>query len=459
MVGNNGSADRRRLPALPIEKPPPQDLRAEQALIGSVLLSMGERLPDVRAIISGPQEFAGPGYTLIWDTVCRMADNGQVLDLVTVRDALASAGMENAETPLREAIEEVGSEANAVHYARVVHEKYVWRERMAAHHAAAQAAASCNAESHTKAVKTLDALGGCQGELSTWSTAAELIASAEFKAGMKPVSSGYFGLDGVLRGGFRPGCLYVLAARTGDAKSMLACNIARRVALNGVCVLFFKLEERPIEAVWRMTAAAARAPFDLLLDGNAFTSAHAHRFEEGAGIMNALPIRMSGVRSIDAIERQAQMHRDRGGGFIIIDQASHIRVPDRAVGYEQTTEASARLQELADRVSLPIVLVSQVTRNAAQKTDDDEHLSIHDLRNTGTLENDAAGVILIDKVRKPEGPEYGAVSDLLYLHILVGKNRYGCRTKPDEPIRLAFFPAECRIENVREPTFDYGGEP
>ena len=76
-----------------------------------------------------------------------------------------------------------------------------------------------------------------------------------------------------------------------------------------------------------------------------------------------------------------------------------------------------------------------------------DHLSIHDLRDSGCIENDAAAVILVDRVRRQDGPIYSGSELVRYLQILIGKNRYGVTTDPEQPLELAWWPRTCRIED------------
>ena len=100
---------------------------------------------------------------------------------------------------------------------------------------------------------------------------------------------------------------------------------------------------------------------------------------------------------------------------------------------------------LAADLHVPIVVVCQINRLAARSR---EHLSVNDLRDSGAIENDAAGVILIDRIREPDGPSWSASAPVRYLDIIIGKNRYGPTTDPKKPLTLVWWPSLCRIEDV-----------
>lgn len=285
-----------------------------------------------------------------------------------------------------------------------------------------------------------------------WLTIAEVFALPVYGQGLPTVTSGFATIDAALHGGFRPESLYIIAGRTGSAKSTLALNIARRAALEGVCVLVFKLEESPVEAVWRIHAAAAQVNMVRLLDGAKLATDERQKLIDGWHLIRELPIRISDQRNIVDIERIAELHTADSGRLVLIDQLSMIDFPGTAVGYERATEISGWLRLLARRLRVPIVLVAQVNRPASKGK---ERLSCTDLRDSGALENDAAAVLLIDRVRAADVPRWH--TNPFTLEIVVGKNRYGRATRDDDsPLELHWWPWCCRIEDAAPPQ---GGTP
>lgn len=283
-----------------------------------------------------------------------------------------------------------------------------------------------------------------------WWTIAEIAKLPQYGEGLTPVSSGYCAIDSALRGGFRPESLYIVAGKTGSAKSTLALNIVRRAALSDCSVLLCKLEESSMEAVWRMHAAAAQVDFARLLQGAKLATDERSQLIDGYRLIRDLPIRISDQRNLDALERISAAHVESGGQLIVIDQLSMIDAPGLPIGYERATEISNRLRLLARRLSVPILLVCQVNRPASMKGAKNERLTCNDLRDSGALENDAAAVLLIDRVREPDCPRWH--TDPLTLEIVIGKNRYGRATRPtDDPLELLWWPQCCRIEDAARP--------
>lgn len=280
-----------------------------------------------------------------------------------------------------------------------------------------------------------------------WLSISEIGSLPQYREGLPTVTTGFETLNAALHGGLRPESMYIIAGRTGSAKSTLALNIARRSALDGNSVLLLKLEESPVEAVWQLHAAASQVSLSKLMDGATLLVQERQALIDGWSLIRHLPIRISDARHIDAVERIAMEHAQSDGNIIVIDQLSMIDVPDLRIGYEKATAISNRLRLLARTVHMPIVLVSQVNRPASKS---ESRLSCNDLRDSGCLENDAAAVFLIDKVREPDGPRWG--NDPLTLEIIIGKNRYGRSTRPDDdPLKLRWWPSICRIEDPVPP--------
>lgn len=278
-----------------------------------------------------------------------------------------------------------------------------------------------------------------------WLTIADIGKDPNYRRGLPPVTTGFVGLDSALRGGFRPECMYVLAGRTGSAKTTLGLNIGRRAAQVGINTLVFKLEESPLETMWRMHAAASSVPLIHLLDGTPQNEPERQALADGFQLLRGLPLRISNERDIDDIERVTAQHVIQRGQLVIIDQLSMIRVGDAEVGFAQATEASNRLRLVAVSHRIPILLIAQVNRAAARDTE--ERLTCHDLRDSGCIENDAAGVILINNARDAAGPSPWKLPRTL--EILIAKNRYGPITKADDtPVELHWYPAICRVEDL-----------
>jgi KaiC/GvpD/RAD55 family RecA-like ATPase len=276
-----------------------------------------------------------------------------------------------------------------------------------------------------------------------WFTVRDIGNRPTYRMGVPPIATGYHEIDEMLHGGLRPESVYILAGRTGGAKSTLALNIARQVALSGHSVLVFKLEESLIEAVQRLHSAASQVPLNILLDGAQTADKEARdALTDGWSLIRDLPLVLSDARELSSIKRIARAHAEAGGKLIVLDQFSMVTAESAEPGYSLATHVSNSLRILARELRIAILAVAQVNRPASKSK---EPLSCNDLRDSGCIENDAAGVILIDGVRKPEGQQYDPIR---YLQLSIGKNRYGAITRSkDELLELLWYPKICRIED------------
>lgn len=270
----------------------------------------------------------------------------------------------------------------------------------------------------------------------------DVLDDARYEDGFPAIPTGYDVLDRELGGGFRQESLFVLAGRTGAAKSTMALNIARRVALDGHRVLVLKLEESPREAVYRLHAAASQVPLRILLNGaSAVRESLAPRLDDARKLLGGLPLYFSDVRTLSAIRSVSAEFANGGGELVVIDQFSIIIVEENLGAYERATAISNALRLLARDLHVPILVVAQVNREAAKA---ERALTANALRDSGSIENDAAAVILIDKATELERPPAAPLSRTLDL--LIAKNRYGQRTDPDHPLQFTWWPETCRIE-------------
>ena len=281
-----------------------------------------------------------------------------------------------------------------------------------------------------------------------WITTSALMDRPAYRRGLTTVSTEFEAINWALGGGFIAGFVYIVAGRTGSAKSMLVANMARLMGLAQVSVLLFTLEDGPQLAVWRMHAASANVPLRVLLDGATGDGRDIQSLRESAGTIRDLPVKLADCRELVDIVRVIELHAADGGQIVLLDQISKIRtsgLPNTAGTYERVSEISEALRVTALKCDLPIVSVCQVNRTASKGK---EKLEISDLRDSGQLEQDAAGVLLLDKATTPptvsgQPPEFCTL-----LPVRVGKNRFG---PAGQKIELIWYPRISRIDD--DPNF------
>lgn len=412
----------------------PQDLEAERALLGCMMVNR-EAFTAMKRDDGG--WFLGAGHRDIFEALYDLRDADVAIDLITLRNHLEKAGrleVAGGAEYLVQCAEGVPSPANAMYYARIVAEKACLRELISAANSIATDAhdpgtdASDVLNRASERVAAVTARAGGDLLLSppppAWLSPKEIMDDPAYAKGLALVSTSYSALDDALLGGFRVG-VTILASRTGGAKSQTASNMARRMALDGESVLLFALEDSPRITTWRMHAATAHTPIGILLNGISGHGPGIDAIRDAYAVLFDLPVRLSDVRELSDIVQVIRQHALANGAVVIIDQVSKVEtreLPGAATQYERVNEISERLRCVAVECGLPIVLVSQVNREAGKR---DGELELHDLRDSGMLEQDAVAVLLINKPTKPPHSSEQPAPYSRLLPIKVAKNRFG----------------------------------
>ena len=281
-----------------------------------------------------------------------------------------------------------------------------------------------------------------------WIMPAAILDGPGYHRGLKVIPTGLECLDRVLGGGFVAGFTYIIAARTGGAKSTLVTNLARFMGLSQVSTLLFSLEDGCQLSTWRMHAASANVPLRVLLNGATGDGPAIQALRESVDVIRDLTVKLSDVREITDIVRTIELHASDGGEMVLLDQVSKVRtsgLANSASTYERMSEISESLRLAALQCKLPIVLASQVNRKASMAK---EPLGINDLRDSGALEQDAAGVLLLDKATDAPTVAGQPPQFCKLLPVTVGKNRFG---SAGQKVELIWYPRINRIDD--DPSF------
>jgi KaiC/GvpD/RAD55 family RecA-like ATPase len=283
-----------------------------------------------------------------------------------------------------------------------------------------------------------------------WKSADQIVADDGYLCGLRHVTTGFRGLDRILAGnaaesgGLVAGGLYFVAGRTGSGKSTLLVNIARLMDLDGQVVLFFTLEDSLRVAMWRVHSAMAQVPSWEFLRG--LDGRHGPARDAVSSTMDAISmmsIRMTDVRDLHQMTRLIEQHAATGGTVVIVDQISKIIVPEFTNHFERASAASEGLRRMAQEIDIPIIVASQVNRQASRDGGD---IGINDLRDSGQLEQDAVGVLLVQERLSPPSCD-GKIVDAAMLPIDVGKNRFG---PVGERVELCWHTRIARIDDGLE---------
>lgn len=393
---------------------PPQDVDAEMACLGSMLTSP-QAIPAAMAIVSG-KEFYRPAHRLIFTAITHLFGGGGEVDPVLVASELATRGKlanVGGAPYLLSLIQQVPSATNVGYYAKIVARKAKLRTLVETGVRWQQLGYSdtttdeelglvvAQAEEFLRGVQSPSDEGVMFGDLAeqwqTWSQNPDDIITTPWPE-----------LSEVLGGGFRKGKLYVIAGRPGSGKSMGGLNIATHIAELGLPVTVFSLEMAKLEVAGRLLASGAWASYGEIFrkQMKKETSQRVSEYIHSNQAMQLEVVDRAGI----TVEQIVAHIRSRRPAAVFIDYCQLITASFRGDRREAIDHITRSLKICASDTHTAIILASQVNRNGA-----DRMPTIADLRESGSIENDADCVMLLH--REDEGS--GTVK------INVGKNRDG----------------------------------
>ena len=423
--GNNSAR------AVEFERTPPQDLVAEQSVLGGMLLSK-DAIADVVEIIK-ERDFYRPAHELIYDAILDLYGRGDPADPVTVvaeltkRGDIARAG---GAPYLHTLISSVPTAANAGYYARIVRDRAILRRLV-------EAGTKIVQLGYSEEGDVDDAVDSAQAEVyqvtesrmsEDYIQLSQLLPAAldeieAISAGVtrEGVMTGFKDLD-ALTNGFHAGNMVVLAARPGVGKSTLGLDIARHASIrNGDTSVIFSLEMSRSEITMRMLSAEARVGLNNIRSGS-LSDEEWGRLAKRMGEISEAPLFIDDSANLSLMEIRAKARRLKQRHnlkLIVIDylqlMTSGKKVENRQ---QEVSEFSRNLKLLAKELNVPIIAISQLNRSPEQRSDKKPMLS--DLRESGSIEQDADVVILLHRDEMYDSQSRSGEADLI-----VAKHRNG----------------------------------
>ena len=413
---------------------PPQDLPAEQSVLGAMLLSR-HAIDPATDVLQG-RDFYRPAHELIFDTIWSLAQRGEPADAITVaaelkrRGELARVG---GAPYLHTLVAGVPIASNVDFYAEIVREKAILRrlvevgQKIAQLGYAEQGEITDIVDRAQAEVLDVDGSNNAEdyrtvGDLMDF-TIDEIDAIQKRDGVMAGVPSGFPELDKFTTG-FRPGQMIVVAARPGVGKSTLGLDFCRAASIKSdMSSAIFSLEMTGAEIAMRLLSAEAKVGIHLMRGGgmgkrdwDAISRAMPKVQSANIVIDDSPNLTMPEIRS--KARRIKKMH---GLDFMVIDylqlMTSGKRVENRQV---EVSEFSRQIKLLAKELEVPIVAISQLNRGSEQRTDKTPQLS--DLRESGSIEQDADIVMLLNR---PDAHSAGESDRPGEADIIIAKNRSG----------------------------------
>jgi replicative DNA helicase len=424
------------------DRTPPHDMLAEQSALGGMLLSK-DAVADVVESVRGV-DFYIPKHEIIFDAILSLYSHGEPTDVITVTDELIKTGelsRAGGADYLHTLTRLVPTAANAGFYASIVAERALLRRLVEAGTRIVQMGYAGEGE-------VLDLVNTAQAEIygvtgSTTAedyvplneavgTAFEEIEAANGTDGkMVGVPTGFAEMDD-LTNGFHGGQLIIVAARPALGKSTLALDFARAASIgNDQPSIFFSLEMGRSEIAMRLLAAEASVPLQSMRKGTV-DQRDWNKLAAVRGRINDAPLYIDDSPNMTLVEIRAKCRRLKqrvGLKLVVIDSLQLMTSGKRVESRQQeVSEFSRALKLLAKELQVPVIALSQLNRGPEQRAD--KMPAISDLRESGSLEQDADMVILLhrESAYEKDNPRAGEAD------LIVAKHRNG----PTRTVTVAF---------------------
>ena len=432
----------------------PQNIEAEKSVLAACMLNQ-EAVVELATLLK-PENFFRPAHQRIFAGVLDLYTRNKPVDPISLADNLQAAGQLEAiggRSYLVELADNTFSLTNWHNHAQIVKRTSILRELI---YASAQInALAYDAPDDLDAVveeaeKTLFNVTEKRVS-STFSKMDKLLGDAfeeitrlaEQKTHMAGVPTGFKDVDDLFHG-LRGGDLVILAARPGVGKTSFALNLAVNSAKAGTTVAFLSLEMSASQLVQRILCSEARVNLSKVRSGNV-QEADWGAIADACGTLANLELYIDDTPSLSILELRAKARRelrDKKQGLIIVDYLQLMQPPqtrrdgNRAV---EVGEISRGLKVLAKEMDMPVIALSQLSRQVEMRGKKRPMLS--DLRESGSIEQDADIVMFIDRSMDEMEAESDGRPDLGTAELIVAKHRNG----PTRDIKLAFNPEYTRF--------------
>ena len=430
----------------------PHDDVAEQSVLGGMLLSK-DAIADVVESLRA-SDFYKPAHETIYEAILSLYGHGSPADAITVADELKKRGeltRVGSAAYLHTLIASVPTAANAQYYAEIVKEHAIMRRLIEAGTKIAQLGYANETEVDAlvdQAQAEIYAVtdGNAKEDYVSFSealeaTMREIDANSNRPDGVYGVPTDFLELD-ELTGGLHGGQMIVIAARPGVGKSTLALDIARSAAIHHhMATVFFSLEMSRTELAMRILSAEGKISMGRLKKGDLDTEGWTN-LATLQGRIDSAPLFIDDSPNMTLMEIRAKCRRLKQRNdlkLVVLDylqlMSSGKKVESRQ---QEVSEFSRSLKLLAKELDVPVIALSQLNRGSEQRTD--KRPMVSDLRESGSIEQDADMVILLHRedMYNPDSDRVGEAD------MIIAKHRGG----PTRTIPLAFSGKYSRFNNM-----------
>ncbi|PLR78313.1 replicative DNA helicase [Bacillus sp. V3-13] len=442
---------------------PPQNIEAEQAVLGAIFLEPSSLTLASEILI--PEDYYRAAHQKIFNVMLKLNDEGKAVDLITVTEELAAAKLledTGGVSYLSELAGSVPTAANIEYYARIVEEKSLLRRLIRTATAIAQDGFTREdevevllgeAEKSILEVAQRKNAGAFHNIKDVLVRTYDNIETMHNRVGdITGIATGFAELD-KMTAGFQRNDLIIVGARPSVGKTAFALNIAQNVATKtGENIAIFSLEMGAEQLVMRMLCAEGNIDAQRLRTGS-LTDEDWGKLTMAMGSLSNAGIYIDdtpGVRITDIRSKCRRLKQEHGLGMILIDYLQLILGSGRSGENRQqeVSEISRSLKALARELQVPVIALSQLSRGVEQRQDKRPMMS--DIRESGSIEQDADIVAFLyrDDYYDKES------EDKNIIEIIIAKQRNG----PTGTVKLAFVKEYNKFVNL-ERRFDESSMP
>lgn len=398
---------------------PPHDLENEKAVLGSILIR-SDAIHDVIDVIK-PESFYSPQNQVIYEAILKLHSKMKPLDILTISTHLSEHGRLDkigGKSYLASLTDSTPVSINVRNYAETVQKYAIMRSLIGASESIRSLAYDPRRDLQElldESEKTIFKVTNVPAIHKLTTTDQEQMEEAwkriekvhDSDGELRGISTGFSSLDNMLSG-LQPSDLIILAARPSMGKTSLALDIARKVAVdNGVGVGIFSLEMSAQQLIDRMIASQSQVDSWKLRTGKVTDQEDFTRVRESLEILAKAPIYIDDEAGKDLMSMRSVARRlksEKGVGLIIIDYLQ-LASPSKTSGsdnmVQQVTELSRGFKALAREVNVPVLCLSQLSRNVEHRGG---RPRLSDLRDSGSIEQDADVVMFIHNESRFKDP-------------------------------------------------------
>ena len=435
-------------PASEARKSLPQNIEAEQTVLAACLLSTG--VFEEVSLKLKPESFFRPAHKMIFEAMREMNARSIPIDVISVSDNLKAAGQLEAvggQQYLLELADNTFAFTSWQHHAEIVSRDAIRRELLMSAAQITSLAYDSPADPKELISQSEAALFGVTEQTvnSSFKGIQELLVEANEEIAelanrsdsIMGVPTGFKDIDALFNG-LRGGDLIILAARPAVGKTSFAMNLAVNAAKAGSTVSLFSLEMSSIQIVQRLLCAEAGINLSVLRSGRIDDNAWGPILD-ASGKLSNLSLFIDDSPSLSIVElrtKARRMMRDVDQGLIIVDYLQLMQpvIPHPNNRNVEVAEISRGLKVLAKELNVPILALSQLSRSV--ETRGDKRPMLSDLRESGSIEQDADIVMFLDRSTSAAEAESDKRPDEGTAELIVAKHRNGAT----RDIKLAFVP-------------------